>query len=244
MAAAAAPASAPVVAAATPSVRTREPMATPIVPTECPSCGRQLFASDNFCANCGHWSKGVVAIVGAARPSASPASTTRMPFRPVAVAITGVALVAFGVLIGVTVLAPDRPIAAASLPPKAVASASAEIHRVSVNVSVDETGGASVDPWADVAIGEPCPATEASLGDIGEGTSVIVKDQAGTLLARVPLPEGRKSGPGICTYRAKVPVPETAVYVFTVDDRPATVIAIADLSSAGWTMDLRYAVLP
>ncbi len=107
-----------------------------------------------------------------------------MPFRPVAVAVTGVALVAFGVLIGVTVLAPDRPTAAASVPPKAIATSSAEIHRVSVNVSVDETGGASVDPWADVAIGKPCPATEASLGDIGEGTSVVVKDQAGTLLAR------------------------------------------------------------
>ena len=167
-----------------------------------------------------------------------------MPFRPVAVAVTGVALVAFGVLIGVTVLAPDRPTAAASVPPKAIATSSAEIHRVSVNVSVDETGGASVDPWADVAIGKPCPATEASLGDIGEGTSVVVKDQAGTLLARLPLPEGKKSGPGICTYRAKVPVPETALYVFTVADRPATVIPIADLSSAGWTMDLRYAVLP
>ncbi len=219
-------------------------MATPIVPTECPSCGRQLSPADNFCANCGHWSKGVVAIVGAARSSAAPPATTRMPFRPVAVAVTGVALVAFGVLMGVTVLAPARPTAAASLPPSAIASSSAEIHRVSVNVSVDETGGASVDPWAKVAIGEPCPATEAALGDIGEGTSLVVKDQAGTLLARVPLPEGRKSGPGICTYRAKVPVPETAVYAFTVANRPATVILIADLSSAGWTMDLRYAVLP
>ncbi len=39
-------------------------------------------------------------------------------------------------------------------------------------------------------------------------------------------------------------MPETALYVFTVADRPATVIPIADLSSAGWTMDLRYAVLP
>ena len=221
-------------------------MATPTVAVDCPSCGRQLFAADNFCANCGHRvsSKGVVAIPDAARANTSPASTTRMPFRPVAVAITGIALVAFGVLIGVTVLAPDRPTAAASLPPNAAASTVAEIHRVSVNVSVDETGGASVDPWATVAIGEPCPATEASLGDIGEGTSVVVKDEAGTLLARVPLPEGRKSGPGICTYRAKVPVPETAVYVFTVADRPATVLPIADLSSAGWTMDLRYAVLP
>jgi hypothetical protein len=95
-----------------------------------------------------------------------------------------------------------------------------------------------------VAIGEPCPATVASLGDIGEGTSLVVKDQAGALLARVPLPEGRKSGPGICTYRAKVPVPETSVYAFTVADRPSTVVAIADLSSAGWTMELRYAVLP
>jgi hypothetical protein len=39
-------------------------------------------------------------------------------------------------------------------------------------------------------------------------------------------------------------VPEIAVYPFMVADRPATVIPIADLSSAGWTMDLRYAVLP
>jgi hypothetical protein len=41
-----------------------------------------------------------------------------------------------------------------------------------------------------------------------------------------------------------VPVPETPIYAFTVADRPATVIAIADLSSAGWTTDLHYAVLP
>ena len=37
-----------VVAAATPSGRAREPMATPIVPTECPSCGRQVFTADDF----------------------------------------------------------------------------------------------------------------------------------------------------------------------------------------------------
>ena len=167
-----------------------------------------------------------------------------LPFRPVATAIAGVGLLVFGVLFGATVLAPDRTVVRPTGAPVVVASPSAIEHQVSVNVSVDETGGTGVDPWTDVAIGEPCPATEATLGDIGQGTTVVVADQAGTVLGRAALPAGRKSGIGICTYRTKLTVPETSLYAIKVADRPATVIAIAALSTAGWTADLQYAVLP
>lgn len=221
----------------------------PILATDCPACGRPVFAADNFCANCGHrvGSQAVAAASIAARAVAAPApagAPVTMPFRPVATVIAAIGLLVFGVLFGATVLAPDRtPVRPTSVPVGA-ASPSAVEHQVSVNVSVDETGGTGVDPWPNVAIGEPCPPTDPTLGDIGEGTAVVVADQAGTVLGRASLPAGRKSGIGICTYRTKLTVPETPVYAITVADRPATVIAIADLSTAGWTTDLRYAVLP
>ena len=47
-------------------------------------------------------------------------------------------------------------------------------------------------------------------------------------------------GPAICTYGAKVSVPETTFYRITIGDRAAKVIPIAELSHAGWTTDLRF----
>ena len=167
-----------------------------------------------------------------------------LPFRPVATAIAGVGLLVFGVLFGATVLAPDRTVVRPTGAPVVVASPSAIEHQVSVNVSVDETGGTGVDPWTDVAIGEPCPrdrcdARRHRAGDHGRG-----RGPGGHGARRAALPAGRKSGIGICTYRTKLTVPETPLYAIKVADRPATVIAIADLSTAGWTADLQYAVLP
>ncbi|HEY6568662.1 MAG TPA: hypothetical protein VIZ22_00140 [Candidatus Limnocylindrales bacterium] len=262
---------APDVAAAPELVATPEPGATPEPappkpanmppPVDCVACGKPIFTSDRYCASCGHRVGAPLAASGAVGASAfaarpvwprdmatpiAPASrSSRLPFRPVAAILTGIALFAFGVFIGLEVLTPE-PITAGrgtdvTLP---TPSPTPIVHTLTVNVAIDESRGSLEDTLGTIAMGAPCEPSAGTFPDLRPGTPVLVADQAGTIIAKASLSEGRKSGVSTCAFTAKAPVPEATFYRIVLGDRAANVLAIDALSSAAWTTELRFVARP
>jgi hypothetical protein len=159
--------------------------------------------------------------------------------------VTAVALVVFGVALGATLFGPEpaavNPASAGAAFP---ASPSTPVHTLGINVVIDQTLGRGNDPWPDVQIGAPCVPRGTAFPDIVEGTSVVVADQTGTILAKATLPEGRKSGAGTCTYRTEATVPDARFYRVGIADRMATVYSFDELSQAGWATDITFVVAP
>ena len=224
----------------------RTPVASPTVGLiACAACGSPVASTANFCSTCGRLVGEAAASAPADVPAPSPTSSARFPVRPVALFATAVGLFAFGIALGATLFAPaPQEVARASGVPGVVASPSAPPHDLAVNVVLDETMGRGEDPWADVAVGAPCTPTGLSFSDIHAGTTVIVADQGGTILAKSTLPEGRKSGPGLCMYRTQVSVPDARFYRVGIADRLATVFAFDELAEAGWATDISFVAVP
>jgi hypothetical protein len=186
-----------------------------------------------------------VETASAPAPRPEPASSARFPVRPVAMLFTAVALVAFGLVLGATLFpqAPPSDGSASAVVP-AMASPSATTRALTVKVVIDETLGQGADPWSEVQIGAPCVPRGSAFPDIDAGTSVVVADETGTILAKSTLPEGRKSGPGLCTYRTEVSVPDAKFYRVGVADRLATVFAFDELAEADWATDITFVASP
>ena len=235
--------------------------ATVLPPVDCVACGTPIFTSDRYCASCGHRVGAPLAASGAVGASAfaarpvwprdmatpiAPASrSSRLPFRPVAAILTGIALFAFGVFIGLEVLTP-KPITAGrgtdvTLP---TPSPTPIVHTFTVNVAIDESRGSHEDTLGTIAMGAPCEPSAGTFPDVRPGTPVLVADQAGTILAKASLSEGRKSGVSTCAFRAHASVPEATFYRIGIGDRTASVISIDELSHGGWTTDVRFVVTP
>jgi hypothetical protein len=216
---------------------------------DCAACGAPVASTASFCSNCGHpvGEAVVAASAGIAKSSAAPAATSsaRFPVRPVALIATALGLFAFGVALGATLFAPvPEEAPRGSGVPGVVASPSAAPHDLAVNVVLDETMGRDEDPWADVPIGAPCQPTGISFSDIHTGATLIVADQGGTILAKSTLPEGRKSGAGLCMFRSRVTVPDARFYRVGIADRLATVFAFDELAEADWTTDITFVAAP
>ena len=240
--------------------------ATLLPPVDCVSCGNPIFTTDKYCARCGHRVGAPVAgspaaaatVVAAstvvsrpvgsrymATPMSPAARSARLPFKPVAAVLTGIALFAFGVFVGVEVLTPEATtggrgadVTGASPSPSII------VHTLTMNVAIDESKGSDVDTFGTIAIGEPCQPSAGAFPDIREGTPVLVSDQSGKILAKATLAEGRKSGVSTCAFAAHASVPEATFYRIGIGDRAANVVSIDELSHAAWATDLRFVATP
>jgi hypothetical protein len=203
----------------------------------CRACGKPVALAANFCSTCGEPVGEAVAL--------APAEAARFPVRPVALIATAVGLLALGVTMGAMLFppAPDE-VARASGGPAIVAGPTPAPHHLDLNVVLDETLGRGGDPTSDVPVGAPCTPTGSSFSDIHPGTTIIVADQGGTILARSTLPDGRTSGAGLCRYRTQVSVPEATSYRVGIADRVATEFSFDELTEVGWSADITFVASP
>jgi hypothetical protein len=118
------------------------------------------------------------------------------------------------------------------------------VHTLTVNVAIDESRGGLEDTLGTIAMGAPCEPSAGTFPDLRPGTPVLVADQAGTIIAKASLSEGRKSGVSTCAFTAEAPVPEATFYRIVLGDRAANVLAIDALSNAAWTTELRFVASP
>ena len=152
---------------------------------------------------------------------------------------------AFGIALGATRFAPaSQEVARASGAPGVVASSSGRrMTSRSMSCSTRRWVGARTPgPTSASALRARRPGL--SFSDIHAGTTVIVADQGGTMIAKSTLADGRKSGPGLCLYRAQVSVPDARFYRVGIADRPATVFSFDELTKAGWTSDVLFVASP
>ncbi len=179
-----------------------------------------------------------------------PEPEPRGRVRLVAIAVAGLALLALVFVFGSAVLTPGGSAGVGSGPTAAPPSLTVgpsptiAVHTLTLNVAVDESLGNTVDPLADVAIGEPCRPSRDVFPDIREGTVVVVADDAGAILARTVLAGGHKSAPGTCTFSAKASVAEAAAYRIIVGYRAPSVFPLDEVAGNGWTTDVQFVTTP
>ena len=91
---------------------------------------------------------------------------------------------------------------------------------------------------AAATVGGPCKGLGA-FGDLLGGTAVVVKDQAGTVIATGSLDIGKVAAGRTCEFGVRVPaVPRADVYQFEVGQRLISAYRYADLANSGWQVEL------
>lgn len=107
-------------------------------------------------------------------------------------------------------------------------------HDLTVVIVIDETAGIGFDPWDSTSIGGPCSPQGTFASDIQAGTSVVISDQAGAILAKGAMRQGSKSAPGVCEFALKVTVPDATFYRIKVAQRPEEVASRDELVGSSW----------
>ncbi len=210
----------------------------------CSACGQPVARTAYFCSICGHPVGEPVTLASSAAAGPAAASSSRFPFRAVALIVVAMGVVAFGVALMATRLAPNDGAARGSDGPAVVSTSTGAPHDLTVNVVLDQTLGRGEDPWANVATGSRCSPTGTAFSDIHAGTTVTVADLGGTVIAESTLADGRKAGPGQCLYRAQVSVPDARFYRVGIAFRPGTVFSFDELTKAGWKSDFLFVASP
>ena len=84
-----------------------------------------------------------------------------------------------------------------------------------------------------------CDPSAVAEGPVSAGTTVVVKDQAGTVIGTSSLDGNPQIQSGcIITYSATIQVPEVSYYQLAIGTRPAPIFSLAELRLDNWNIAL------